>query len=113
MPGSEILLPEPIYQEITEKPCVLEHGEKLTSDNQKESEKENGKKKNDWKQIKNEKKIIKNEVKVINNEEKVIKDEEKGANEERLKPGVVYGIITAKQVAKFIPCSQTSIVRHH
>ena len=28
------------------------------------------------------------------------------------KSGLVYGLITAKQAAKFVPCNQTLIVRH-
>lgn len=68
--------------------------------------------------MKNESKIMSDEDNVRNDEDSVIKNEnmvkkndERDLKEERIKSRVVYGVITAKQVAKYIPCSQTSIVR--
>ena len=39
----------------------------------------------------------------------VVSGEEKGGGSDK---SVVYGLITAKQAAKFVPCNQTLIVRH-
>lgn len=69
--------------------------------------------------MKNESKIMSDEDNVKNNENRVIKNEnivkkndERELKEERIKSSIVYGVITAKQVAKYIPCAQTSIVRY-
>jgi hypothetical protein len=35
-----------------------------------------------------------------------------GGSESVSRAAVVYGLITAKQAAKFVPCNQTLIVRH-
>ena len=69
--------------------------------------------------MKNESKIMSDEDNVKNNENRVIKNEnivkkndERELKEDRIRSSIVYGVITAKQVAKYIPCSQTSIVRY-
>ena len=116
--GSEILSAEPVYQEISEKPFISvlsrRNGDNFSFNNQEKDIE----KKNEELMMKNESKIMSDEDNVRNDEDSVIKNEnmvkkndERDLKEERIKSRVVYGVITAKQVAKYIPCSQTSIVR--
>ena len=77
---------EPIYQEISEAADKL------------------GKNKKDCNIVKSDEDSSRVEDSTEHND---------GHNDEvKAKPAVVYGMITAKQAAKFVPCTQTFIVRN-
>ena len=105
---------EPIYQEISQNCSEInkDSGTIYTTISEKVS-KENS--------------VEKKYLSVPTDEAEVPKDEAKAPKDpkdpedtgeiaevekQKSRPDIVYGIITAKQVARFIPCTQTSIVRN-